>query len=476
MGDQSRDPEVPNNIHPIPPPLEFPQPHVSAESSNSPSILSATRSSSPTTSPERNGTASRPDTEPIKTTTAPIKTPDSRPLLNRKHLSETPVMSQTRSMLSLKRSRTGDGLTALNSAAYPLQHHDSDSLYSSSSEDEETPQKARRRSPLLGGGLSRKEKDSHSDKHRSNTGRFSKFLIGNEDFTTRGRVSKTSGRLDISVKETANKGYLAKTLGTTLHHHLQSIRKSPKDESSKEVPVPPITPVGEEVSRPILESRVSNVTGIPLAGRTTPKPKLNIVVMVIGSRGDIQPFLKLGKVLKEDHGHRVRIATHPAFKKFVEQDSGLEFFSVGGDPAELMAFMVKNPGLIPSLSTVKAGEIGRKRDSMFEMFQGFWRACINARDDETDPANVTMMEKQNPFVADAIIANPPSFAHIHCAERLGIPLHMMFTFPYSPTQQFPHPLANIKKTNIDTNYTNFMSYPLVEMMYGVFIHVVHFKC
>jgi hypothetical protein len=31
------------------------------------------------------------------------------------------------------------------------------------------------------------------------------------------------------------------------------------------------------------------------------------------------------------------------------------------------------------------------------------------------------------FVADAIIANPPSFAHVHIAEKLGIPLHMMFT-------------------------------------------------
>lgn len=39
-----------------------------------------------------------------------------------------------------------------------------------------------------------------------------------------------------------------------------------------------------------------------------------------------------------------------------------------------------------------------------------------------------------PFIADAIIANPPSFAHFHCAERLGIPLHLVFTFPYSPTQ------------------------------------------
>lgn len=40
----------------------------------------------------------------------------------------------------------------------------------------------------------------------------------------------------------------------------------------------------------------------------------------------------------------------------------------------------------------------------------------------------------------------------------------MFTFPYTPTQQFPHPLANIKSGNTDPNYANFMSYPIVEMM------------
>lgn len=33
-----------------------------------------------------------------------------------------------------------------------------------------------------------------------------------------------------------------------------------------------------------------------------------------------------------------------------------------------------------------------------------------------------------PFIADAIIANPPSFGHVHCAEKLGIPLHLMFTY------------------------------------------------
>lgn len=71
-------------------------------------------------------------------------------------------------------------------------------------------------------------------------------------------------------------------------------------------------------------------------------PRLNIVVMVIGSRGDVQPFVAVAKVLAEQGGHRVRLATHPAFKDFVEEN-GVEFFDVGGDPAELMAFMVKNP-------------------------------------------------------------------------------------------------------------------------------------
>ncbi|KAL8731013.1 MAG: hypothetical protein Q9166_003664 [cf. Caloplaca sp. 2 TL-2023] len=430
------------NILPIPPPLEFPFPRNSADSSAVPSTLPTTKSSSPTTSPE-NFASPIAETKPSRTSTEPvasepIRTNGWRPPLDKRSLTERPIPSQRSSLLSLKRDHTLDGLPALTSAS------------SSSSNADATSPTSNHKRRLF----------TKRSKARGQEPNYGKFSVGNENFRTGGKVSKTSGRLDISLNETANSGYLAKALGTTLHHHLDSIRKPSKIEADEFAPDDP----RRRVPRPVLENRVSAVTGIPIASQTTPKPKLNLVVMVIGSRGDIQPFLKLGKLLKEEHGHRVRIATHPAFKAFVEQDTGLEFFSIGGDPAELMAFMVKNPGLVPSLSTVKAGEIGRKRDSMFEMFQGFWRACINATDDENDPTNLTMMEARNPFVADAIIANPPSFAHVHCAERLGIPLHIMFTFPYSPTQHFPHPLANIKNTNVDTHYTNFMSYPLVEMM------------
>ena len=69
-------------------------------------------------------------------------------------------------------------------------------------------------------------------------------------------------------------------------------------------------------------------------------PSMNIVIMIVGSRGDVQPYVALGKVLLKD-GHRVRIASHETFRSFV-LEAGLEFFSIGGNPQELMSYMVKS--------------------------------------------------------------------------------------------------------------------------------------
>ncbi|RDW66017.1 hypothetical protein BP6252_09652 [Coleophoma cylindrospora] len=195
-------------------------------------------------------------------------------------------------------------------------------------------------------------------------------------------------------------------------------------------------------------------------------PSLNVVIQIVGSRGDVQPFVALGKVLREKYGHRVRIATHLVFKEFVEEN-GLLFFSIGGDPAELMAFMVHNPGLIPDVATLRSGEVGRRRKGTYEMLVGCWRSCIEAGDG-TGPAifeaGRNEEEQTAPFIADCIIANPPSFAYLHCAEKLGIPCHMMFTMPWSPTKSFPHPLVNIRSSNADGDQSNFISYALFEMV------------
>ncbi|EDO02434.1 hypothetical protein SS1G_04910 [Sclerotinia sclerotiorum 1980 UF-70] len=85
-------------------------------------------------------------------------------------------------------------------------------------------------------------------------------------------------------------------------------------------------------------------------------PFLNIVIQIVGSRGDIQPFIALGSALRTA-GHRVRIATHDVFQDFVKA-TGLEFFPIGGDPASLMAYMVKNPGIIPKFETFMSDVCG----------------------------------------------------------------------------------------------------------------------
>ncbi|KAJ1335009.1 sterol 3beta-glucosyltransferase [Microdochium nivale] len=366
-----------------------------------------------------------------------------RPSIDRKHVTEQPQRSIVEPGPP-RFDRAATNVSLLNHALWtPAPGLSSDSSSSSSSESDSDTEEASVRESGKKNAARGKQGSRQKKKGADVDDRYKKFRVGNEQYKTKGRVKK-DGRLNITVNDTSNTGYLAKALGSAFKTVVTGHKDGDDDAGGK--------------SPPRTLSFATTDTSI-----ATGRPKLNIVIMVIGSRGDAQPFLKIGKDLKE-YGHRVRIATHPAFRDFVEKDSGLEFFSVGGDPSELMAFMVKNPGMIPKLESVKAGEIGKRRAAMAEMFDGFWRACINATDDEKDGANLKMMGGRSPFVADAIIANPPSFAHIHCAEALGIPLHLMFTFPYTPTQAFPHPLATIKKTNVDPGYTNFISYPLVEMM------------
>ncbi|EEU35308.1 uncharacterized protein NECHADRAFT_99796 [Fusarium vanettenii 77-13-4] len=194
-------------------------------------------------------------------------------------------------------------------------------------------------------------------------------------------------------------------------------------------------------------------------------PRLNIAIHIVGSRGDVQPFIPIAQLLmKPPYGHRVRICTHPVFKDFVEAQ-GVEFFSIGGDPEALMAYMVKNPGLLPSRESLRGGDVGKRRREMSEIIDGAWRSCIEAGDGMGE--RVTAADVKNAddlFIADAIIANPPSMAHIHCAEKLGIPLHMVFTMPWSPTKAFPHPLAAMSYGEADKSTANYLSFMMMELL------------
>ena len=165
-------------------------------------------------------------------------------------------------------------------------------------------------------------------------------------------------------------------------------------------------------------------------------PKMSILMLAIGSRGDIQPFIALALALKQ-YGHRIRLATHPTFKSFVEQHN-LEFFDLQGDPKELMSYMVRNPGLLPGFTAIHTGELGGRRKMMESIINACWHSCFESgpqsmprririgRDSKKAELSVDKGGPA-PFVADAIIANPPSLGHLHCAQALSIPLHIFFT-------------------------------------------------
>jgi UDP:flavonoid glycosyltransferase YjiC (YdhE family) len=181
-------------------------------------------------------------------------------------------------------------------------------------------------------------------------------------------------------------------------------------------------------------------------------PPLSIVVMAVGSRGDVQPFIPIGRRLAQRH--RVRLATHREFRPMVER-AGLEFYPLEGDPHEMMAYIVKTGGsILPTRLEQLWEDVPRKRAMIAAILASTWRACT-----EPDPERADA----RPFRADLIVANPPSYGHIHCAEALHVPLHMVFTMPWSATCAFPHPFARIDPGEHHP-VENFFSYGVIDLI------------
>ncbi|KAL5069713.1 hypothetical protein RYX36_020600 [Vicia faba] len=192
-----------------------------------------------------------------------------------------------------------------------------------------------------------------------------------------------------------------------------------------------------------LQSYESTVSGsFIISDSKKSVPRLQIVILVVGTRGDVQPFVAIAKRLQE-YGHRVRLATHANFKTFV-RSAGVNFHPLGGDPRVLAGYMARNKGLIPSGTT----EISIQRKQLKAIIDSLLPACT-APDSETGI----------PFTAQAIIANPPAYGHVHVAEALGVPIHIFFTMPWTPTYAFPHPLARVPQ---GAGY--WLSYIIVDLL------------
>ncbi len=143
---------------------------------------------------------------------------------------------------------------------------------------------------------------------------------------------------------------------------------------------------------------------------------MQILAIALGSQGDVQPYVALGKGLQAA-GHRVRVMTHVNFERLVTSHS-LEFYPVKGNVQEI----VESPEMRALLE------------------KGNFLA-INAHTSKlAQAAAIDWM--QAGLVAsrgvDLIVAGVGGLnVAVSLAEKLQIPLLPAFLFPFTPTRAFP---------------------------------------
>ncbi|QPG77239.1 hypothetical protein FOA43_004646 [Brettanomyces nanus] len=143
-----------------------------------------------------------------------------------------------------------------------------------------------------------------------------------------------------------------------------------------------------------------------------PVKPYRLTLLTIGSRGDVQPYIALGKALVKE-GHSVKIVTHKEFGPWIKSH-GLDFDVIAGDPSELMSLMVSHPSI--SYSFVRDAK-SKFSSWIDELLQSSWKACQDT---------------------DVLIESPSSFAGIHIAEALQVPYFRAFTMPWSRTRAYPN--------------------------------------
>ncbi|AMD19532.1 HCL619Cp [Eremothecium sinecaudum] len=174
----------------------------------------------------------------------------------------------------------------------------------------------------------------------------------------------------------------------------------------------------------------------------TPKKIYTFGLLTIGSRGDVQPYIALGKGLMQE-GHKVIIITHIEFGDWIKSH-GIEFRSIAGDPTELMALMVQhgsmNVGLIRDATS-------KFRDWIRDLLTSSWEACNGI---------------------DVLIESPSAMAGIHVAEALQIPYFRAFTMPWTKTRSYPHAFI-VPDQKRGGNY-NYFTHVIFENIFWKGIH------
>ena len=143
---------------------------------------------------------------------------------------------------------------------------------------------------------------------------------------------------------------------------------------------------------------------------------MKIAIMALGSRGDVQPYLSLGKGLKAA-GHFVRLITHQNFERLVTSH-GLEFYPVKGD----VQAVLESPEMLKLLEqgnflAINAHTAKLVRSAAIDWAQDGIAACRGI---------------------DLLVAGVGGlYLSIALAQKLNIRFLQAYIFPFTPTTAFP---------------------------------------
>lgn len=143
---------------------------------------------------------------------------------------------------------------------------------------------------------------------------------------------------------------------------------------------------------------------------------MHIAIIALGSRGDVQPYIALGKGLK-DAGHDVRLLAHENFKKLVNSH-GLEFWPMLGNVQEIM----ETPEMRALL----------EKGNFFTLTS---RTAKEAQRAAIKWAQAGLVACQG---MDLLLAGVGGlYLALALAEKLKIPFLPAYVFPFTPTTAFP---------------------------------------
>jgi sterol 3beta-glucosyltransferase len=143
---------------------------------------------------------------------------------------------------------------------------------------------------------------------------------------------------------------------------------------------------------------------------------MRIVIIAPGSRGDVEPYVALGKGLQEA-GHVVRLVTHQDFENLV-QSHGLTFYPVEGSVQDI------------AQSTEMSGLLER----------GNFLAIIKQMAKEAEKGAIRLAEVGLAACQgmEVILAGIGGiFIGFALAEKLDLPLLQAYYIPLTPTREFP---------------------------------------